>query len=215
MSMEAMPGTGRRQPKRHDAPIEEPARVTDVQRRIILESDRPERPRERPDDGMPEYRPTPHLRAFAEYSQNQTGEAAMLCNELLRFQKNDLAGPEGISQYRSRLREIQQYLLQLMAYGKQLETSGNLNARDLDRLRHAEEKNEHMWQRIEDTLAESERLQNVRESFAMPSDYLKTIRPKEEPPRQAEQPRPREPEPGRIARAWSFLTSPRKWFGKG
>lgn len=149
---------------------QEPPIVTPQQREKILRQEKESRSEKQ--DQEPEYKPLTYLRTYTEYSQNHVSEAAMLCNEMLRFQQNDLAGIDSVEMYREKLLAIKNYLEHMDAYGKQLETTANFGQADLKRLQHAEAANRSMAQRITETLQKSDEIEQAKLRYRSPSAYM-------------------------------------------
>lgn len=185
MQMESIQGAKPYKPRLKREPDAKPEPVTDVERQAVLR-------REQRTEQKSQAHPTPEVQTFSEYSQNNTSEAAMLCNELLRFQKNGMAGEEGIRQYRTRLGEIREYLGQLEGYRKKIEGSHAFDPRDMARLREAAARNKEMVKRIDATLAESAKIETgdtslpyaTRQKAGAPepaSPWAQAQKPKDQP----------------------------------
>jgi len=201
MQMESIQGAKPYKPRIRREPDAKTETVPDVERAAVLR-------REQRTEQKPQVHPTPEVQTFAEYSQNNTSEAAMLCTELLKFQKKEgMLGEDGLRQYRTRLGEIREYLGQLEGYRKKIEASHAFDPRDMARLREAAARNKEMVKRIDATLAESAKIETgddslpyaTRQKAGVPepvSPWAQVQKPKEQPAQK----------PGFFSRIKSFFS---------
>lgn len=96
-----------------------------------------------------------NLQKYTTYSENSLQEANMLCQELIRFQQNQIAGTDSIKVYRNKLNELANYLDNLEMYASSTAFE-NLKAADKKRLARILERNLETRQKITQTLRESE-----------------------------------------------------------
>jgi hypothetical protein len=151
--------------------------------------------------------PRSDLQTYNTYTENSTSEMAMLCNELIRFQKNGLAGPDSIAQYRSRIQELGNYLHKLEAHA----ASGvfeDLDGYDDKRLEQLLNRNRSALAKMEQAMKES---RDLEEHPGVPFSREQT--PQAPAKSKWEGHKAQAPQkPNLASRAWNFMKNPRKWF---
>ena len=151
---------------------------------------------------------TQNFITYSTHTENAVNEATMLSSELIRFQKNGLAGRDSLKIYRDRLqKELATYLKSLETYA----SSGafqNVDVRDKRRLDRLLERNHAALEKINEAIKESEFLENNTDApFSVQGKFEKNDQrsvwtKKEEKPKKQ----------NLVARAWGWIKKPSKWF---
>ncbi len=144
--------------------------------------------------------------AYSTATENTVSEAAMLCNELIRFQRNGLAIEQGLTAYRNRLQELASDLMSL----KTNADSGVFNKlplRDQKRLERLLTRNQIALVKIKEAQKESKFLEN---NTTAPFSAKRSTQKAE--PRSVWTQKQKPEKQGLAARAWNLIKNPRKWF---